>query len=249
MSYIIYNIYLCTLFIEDLILNITNMKKIKFASILMAATLMITSCGMSNTAKGGLIGGGSGAALGAIVGKIIGGNKGAFIGGAAGTALGATAGVIIGKKMDKAATAAKQISGAKVDTMTLDGVKAVKVTLDGGVTFATGKSIINSNSQSTLAAFARKLDQDVDLAVYGHTDNTGSLAINQTLSLNRANAVADYLENNGIAGSRIKDIKGYDYQYPVASNSTEAGRAQNRRVELYLLASSKMIQEATNASK
>lgn len=221
------------------------MKKIKLFSFVMAACLIITSCGMSNTAKGGIIGGTSGTALGAILGKIVGGNKGAFIGGAAGAALGTTAGVIIGKKMDKAAAAAKQISGATVDTMTVNGVKAVKVTLDGGVTFATGKSSLSSISKSSLATFARNLDTDVDLAVFGHTDNTGSLAVNQTLSLDRARSVASYLESNGITSNRVQKVAGYDYQYPVANNDTEAGRAQNRRVELYLLASSKMIQEAS----
>jgi len=235
------------------------MKKIKLISLTMAAVLLISTSGcssikntvanMSNTAKGGIIGGTSGTAFGAILGRIVGGKKGAWIGGVAGAAVGTTAGVLIGKKMDKAAAQAKQISGATVDTMTVNGTKMVKVTLDSNITFSTGKYNLSNACEQSLANFAQKLDPQVDLAVYGHTDNTGSLAINQALSLNRANAVANYLEQSGVGANRMREVKGYDYQYPVSDNNTAIGRAQNRRVELYLMPSSQMIQEAQNASK
>lgn len=220
------------------------MKKVKFLSILVSIVILLASCGASNTVKGGLIGGGSGAAVGALIGALIGNGKGAAIGASIGAVAGTGAGVIIGKKMDKAAEAAKNIEGATVEQVEVGGVPAVKVTLDGSVTFATGKSLLNQASRNTLATFARNLDPQVDLALYGHTDNTGSLEVNQNLSYARANAVANYLKNSGVTASRIKEVKGFDYQDPIADNTTADGRAKNRRVELYLLASETMINNA-----
>ena len=132
------------------------MKGLKFYALGLAAVLMLHSCGMSNTAKGGLIGGGSGAALGAALGALIGGNaKGAVIGGAAGAALGTGAGILIGKKMDKAKKAAEQVANAQVETVTdANGYQAVKVTFDSGILFQTGKSVLNATAQSSLSSFA-----------------------------------------------------------------------------------------------
>ena len=95
------------------------MKKTKFMALLLCVTMVLSGCGsMNNTTKGGLLGAGGGAALGAIIGGIAGKGKGAAIGAAIGTAVGAGAGVIIGKKMDKAAAEAAAIEGAQVEQVT-----------------------------------------------------------------------------------------------------------------------------------
>ena len=224
------------------------MKKFKFAAILvLCASMLLPSCGttnLNNTAKGGIIGGTSGAGVGALIGGLIGKGKGAGIGAAVGAAVGTGAGVLIGKKMDKAAAQAAEIEGAKVEQGQQDGVQYVKVTLDSGITFKTNEIALNQEAKNSLAKFASQLDLQFDLAICGHTDNVGSLTINQRISKERAQSVADYLSKSGIASSRFRSVEGYDYQYPVASNDTKEGQALNRRVELYLLPSASMIEEA-----
>lgn len=220
------------------------MKKTKLLSIVLSAALIFSGCGASNTLKGGLIGAGSGAVLGGIVGKIAGNT---VIGAAVGTAVGTTAGVIIGKKMDKAAAKAKAIEGANVQTVTdVNGLAAVKVTFDGGILFPLNSNTLNAGSKAALTKFAQVLAEDptMDIAVFGHTDNTGTLAVNQKVSDARANSVASYLKQNGVSSTRFKYIEGKNYQEPIADNSTEYGRSQNRRVEVYMFASEEMIKQA-----
>lgn len=227
------------------------MKLIKISAVLLSAALLLPSCGsLNNTAKGGMIGGGSGAGVGALIGGLIGHGKGAAIGAGVGAALGAGAGVLIGRKMDKAAQQAKQIEGAKVEQGEQNGVQYVKVTLDSGITFPTNGTSLSKTAETSLSKFISQLDPQFDLAICGHTDNTGSLEVNQRISLQRAQSVANYLTACGMSYSRLKSVKGYDYQYPVADNSTATGRAQNRRVELYLIPSQEMIDSANKeASK
>ena len=107
------------------------MKKTKIMALLLSATLVFSGCGnMNNTAKGGLIGGGGGAALGAIIGGIAGHGKGAAIGAAVGAAVGTGAGVLIGKKMDKAAEEAAQIQGAQVEQVTDNNGLQAEISLE-----------------------------------------------------------------------------------------------------------------------
>jgi outer membrane protein OmpA-like peptidoglycan-associated protein len=87
-------------------------------------------------------------------------------------------------------------------------------------------------------------NKDCDVAIYGHTDSTGSDAINQPLSVNRANSVSNYLKSCGVSGTQIKSVEGQGSTNPVADNATAEGRKQNRRVEVYMYASKKMIEEA-----
>lgn len=204
---------------------------------------------MSTTGKGALIGGGSGTALGAGIGALIGGSKGAAIGAAVGAGVGAGAGALIGNKMQKQQEQlAASISDATIEQTTdQNGLQAIKVTFEGGILFPTGKYTLNSSAQTDLSNFATSLKQNplTDVQILGYTDNTGSYAVNETLSGQRANAVLTYLVNSGVAATRLtaKGIPMADY---VASNDTEAGRAQNRRVEIYITASSEMIQAAEN---
>lgn len=217
-------------------------------AIALSALILFAGCkSWNNTLKGGLIGTGAGAAVGAGVGALIGKGKGAAIGAGIGAAVGATAGVIIGKKMDKAAAEAARIEGARVDSIRdANNLKAVRVTFDSGILFQTGKSTLNAASKDALVKFSKILNSNptMDIAIMGHTDNVGSLETNQKLSQSRAQAVADFLKLQNVSEGQFKSIEGKNFAEPVADNSTAAGRTANRRVEIYMYASAKMIQDA-----
>ncbi|MEI8085222.1 MAG: OmpA family protein [Paludibacter sp.] len=218
-------------------------------AVILSGAIVLSGCSsMSNAVKGGLIGSGAGAAVGAGVGALIGKNaKSAAIGAAIGTAVGATTGVIIGKKMDKAAAQAKAIEGARVDSIRdANNLKALKVTFDSGILFKTGKSTLNPAAQDALTKFAKILNDNptMDIAIMGHTDNVGSLESNQKLSQDRAQAVADFLKSKNVSPTQFKEVSGKNFAEPVADNATAAGKAANRRVEVYMYASQKMIKEA-----
>ena len=227
------------------------MKSLKSIAIALC-TALVVSCGMNNTGKGALIGAGGGAALGAIVGALAGNTA---IGAAVGGAVGAGAGAIIGKKMDKAKAEAEAVQNAQVEAVTdANGLEAVKVTFDSGILFTTGSSTLSSTAKTSLFQFANVLknNADCDVAVQGYTDNAGwknstaaqSQQKNLELSQKRAQSVTDYLLQQGVSYSQIRSTMGYGESNPVADNSTAAGKAQNRRVEVYMYASQKMIQEA-----
>ena len=218
------------------------MKKIKFFSIGLCFALVLAGC--NNTQKGAAIGAGGGAVLGAIVGKLAGNTA---VGAAVGAAVGTGAGAIIGKKMDKAKAEAEAVQNAKVESVTdANGLAAVKVTFDSGILFATNKADLNTSAKNSLAKFATVLNNnaDCDIAIIGHTDNTGSDAINQPLSVKRATSVSDYLKSCGVKTVQIKSVEGQGSNNPVADNSTAEGRKQNRRVEVYMYASQEMIKAA-----
>ena len=212
--------------------------------------MVLVGCNVSNTAKGTAIGAGGGAVVGAIIGKMAGNTAiGAVIGGT----VGATTGAIIGKKMDKAKKEAEAVKNAQVETITdANGLEAVKVTFDSGILFATNKADLNATSKASLTQFAEVLkeNRDMDIAIIGHTDNTGSDAVNNPLSKNRAQSVSKFLKSQGVASAQIKTIDGQGSTNPVADNSTAEGRKQNRRVEVYMYASEQMIKDANaEASK
>ena len=127
-----------------------------------------------------------------------------------------------------------------------NNLDAVKVTFDSGILFATNKADLNQTSKNELNNLANimKQNSDVSIDVRGYTDSTGSDAINQPLSVNRAQSVANYLTQNGVKYSQMKNVNGYGSSNPVASNETAEGRQQNRRVEVYLYASKEMIESA-----
>jgi outer membrane protein OmpA-like peptidoglycan-associated protein len=225
----------------------------KLLSLVLSALLVmgVTGCGtLNNTSKGAIFGTGGGAAVGAGLGALFGKGKGAAVGAAIGAVVGGTAGTLIGKKMDKQAEELARINGAQVDTMTdVNGLRAIKVTFDQGILFATGKSNLSANAKNSLNEFAISLQNNpqTNVQIAGHTDNTGTRAVNERLSKERANSVFNYLVNAGVAPNRMT-ADGYAYDFPVASNDTEAGRAQNRRVEVYISANEAMIQAAENGT-
>ena len=225
----------------------------KTLCLLLSALLMlgVSGCGsMNNATKGGLIGGGGGAAIGAGIGALIGKGKGAAIGGAIGAVAGGVAGTLIGKKMDKQREELARISGAQVDTCTdVNGFEAIRVTFDSGILFGFNSSKLSEDAKASLSKFATSLinNPQTDVQIYGHTDNVGTRAANDKVSTARANEVKSYLVNSGVPGGRLSS-QGLAYDYPVASNDTEAGRAQNRRVEIYITANEDMIKAAQDGT-
>ena len=207
---------------------------------------------MTNTGKGALIGGGGGAGVGAGLGALIGGGKGAGIGAAIGAAVGAGAGALIGKKMDKQEAELKEqlAQQAQVEKVTdQNGLQAIKVTFNGGILFPTNGTTLSSNAKTDLTSFANSLinNPNTNVQIYGYTDNTGSMAVNQKVATGRADAVRNYLLNSGVSGTRLS-AEGLPMQDYVASNETAEGRAQNRRVEIYITANETMIQQAQDGT-
>ncbi|MBQ9561287.1 MAG: OmpA family protein [Prevotella sp.] len=225
------------------------MKVIKSIAVVMGLCICLSGCktwdNMSKTGQGAIIGTGGGAALGSIIGAIA-GNTG--IGAAIGGAVGAGAGAIIGNRMDKVKKQAEeQLQNATVETVQdANGLDAVKVTYNSGILFATNKADLSQASKTELLNLANMMKQntDVSIDVRGYTDSTGNDAINNPLSVNRAQSVANFLTQNGVAYSQMKNVNGYGSSNPVASNETAEGRQQNRRVEVYLYASQEMIKAA-----
>ena len=203
-------------------------------SAVVIAALLATGCAnMSEREQGTAKGAGIGALGGAVLGAVTGNNAGT--GAVVGGAIGAVAGNLWSKRMEdrrKALEASTQGTGVEV-SRTADN--QLKVNVPSDVSFDTGSAAIKPQLRSVLDPFAASLRDDptARLSIIGHTDNTGSDAINNPLSLERARRVRDYLVDRGVAGSRI-EVAGRGEREPVADNSTEAGRARNRRVEIYL---------------
>ena len=224
--------------------------KISMIALVCGALLLGESAcsSMTQTGKGALIGGGGGAAAGAGIGALIGGGKGAGIGSAIGAAVGAGAGALIGNRMDKQQ---KQLQAelqktAKVEETTdTNGLRAIKVTFDGGILFPTNGTELSQNAKNDLTRFAQSIkdNPDTNIQIYGFTDNTGTMAVNERVASGRAAAVESYLANSGVPVTRLsyQGIPMADY---VASNNTAEGRALNRRVEIYITADANMIKQA-----
>ena len=231
------------------------MKKMKAMVLTLCACIVMMGC--NNLGKGTAIGAAGGALLGAIVGKVAGNTA---VGAAVGTAVGAGAGALIGKHMDKVKAQAEAVQNAQVQSVTdANGLQAVKVTFDSGILFQSGKAVLSQAAMSSLSQFANgvlKVNTDCDVAIQGYTDNTPfrgytaeqSVQKNLDLSQQRAQAVTNYLLQLGVSPSQIRSTVGYGESNPVADNSTAAGKAQNRRVEVYLYASQDMINAAQNGT-
>ncbi|MCL2738867.1 MAG: OmpA family protein [Bacteroidales bacterium] len=205
--------------------------------------VLCSGCGISNTAKGTAIGTGAGAATGAGVGAVIGGGRGAAWGAGIGAVVGGAAGAIIGNKMDKQKKELEAIEHAQVQVIN-DG-EALLVTFDSGILFATGSSSLNSASRNSLTQFGASLiaNPDTEVNIIGHTDNTGTDAINNPLSMDRANSVKSFLMSQGVNAARMTSA-GLGSTQPVTTNATAEGRSLNRRVEIMIVPSQKMIQDA-----
>lgn len=182
---------------------------------------------VSNTAWGT----GIGAAVGAGIGALVGGEKGALVG----AGVGAVGGAATGGYMDVQASKLRQeLVGTGVQVQEMNG--QVRLIMPSNITFATDSAVFQTSFNRVLDSVAKVLkeyDQTL-VQVVGYTDNTGTLAYNNQLSLKRAQAVATYLQNRGVSASRLS-VMGMGPNNPIASNSTAAGREQNRRVEITLI--------------
>ena len=226
-------------------MKIKMLNKKSIAALALSAALVLTGCGLSNTAKGTGIGAGAGALIGAGVGRVLGNTA---IGAAIGGVVGGTAGALIGKKMDKQKKELEeQVKNAKIESVN-DG-QAIRVTFDSGILFATNSSTLTTTSQTSLRNFAAnlKVNDQTDLLIIGHTDNTGSDRINDPRALNRASSVRSYLAGQGVSSNRMR-VEGKGSREPVADNSTAAGRKENRRVEVYILPNKAMVEAAQNGT-
>ncbi len=202
--------------------------------------------GMNKTTKGGLLGAGGGAAAGALLGGLLGGGRGTAIGAILGAAAGGTTGAIIGRKMDKqAADLQRDMQNAKVERVG----EGIKITFDSGILFDTNSATLRPASQADIVKMAATLQKypDTNVLVEGHTDNTGTDAINLPLSERRAQSVADATVAQGVSSSRVT-TKGLGSSDPVGDNSTAEGKQANRRVEIAIFANEKMKKAAENGT-
>ncbi len=200
----------------------------------LAGALALAGCDtMGPREKGTAVGAGTGAAAGAVIGAITGGRAGT--GAVVGGAIGAIAGNLWSKRMEDRRVAMEQATRGTNVEVTRTADNQLKLNVPSDISFDTNSYLIRPELRSVLDPFATSLAGDPTsiVSIVGHTDSTGSAAINDPLSVDRARSVRDYLVAHGVPATRI-ETSGQGEREPIASNATEAGRARNRRVEIYL---------------
>lgn len=198
-----------------------------------AASVLLAACQVTTVQRNTMIGTGVGAVAGAGIASATGGKAG--VGAAAGAAIGALGSYIWSTSMERQRQeleAATQGTGVSV-VRTPDN--QLKLDIPADISFDTGSAVVKPQFQPLLNRFAESLRKhpNTDVIIIGHTDSTGTHAVNETLSLHRANATRDYIFRQGVTGPRIR-TEGRGSSQPVASNDTAAGRSRNRRVEIFL---------------
>ena len=216
------------------------MKTFKFSIVLLLCASVIASCSSwNNTAKGAAGGTAGGAAVGAGVGALAGNTaKGAILG----AVIGGAAGTAIGVYMDKQARELdEELEGATVERVG----EGIKVTFDSGILFGFDSYELTPQAKQNIREMAETLKkyEETNILIEGHTDDVGKESYNQRLSERRAKAVADYARSIGVDASRIQ-TRGYGEEQPVAENTTETGRAENRRVEVAIFANEELKEKA-----
>jgi outer membrane protein OmpA-like peptidoglycan-associated protein len=199
---------------------------------LIAGAVALSSCAsLSKKEQGAAVGAGAGAAVGAVIGNQTGSTaRGASIG----AVVGGVAGGVIGHQMDQQAKELEQsIAGATVERVG----EGIQVTFASGVLYDVDSDHIRAEAASNLRNLAASLSKypNTDLLIVGHTDSTGTSAHNQALSERRARSASDFLAGQGVSGGRLR-TSGRGEAEPVASNTTDAGRQLNRRVEVAIYA-------------
>jgi len=201
--------------------------------VVMSALLLGGCANMSERQKGTAVGAGIGAAAGAVLGSATGGKAGT--GAVVGGAIGAVAGNLWSKRQEERRVAMEQATrGTGVDvSRTADD--RLKINIPSDLSFDSGSATVKPAMRTVLDPFADSLKDDpkAQVLIVGHTDSTGSEAINNPLAVARAQSVRDYLAGRGVQTSRIQ-TEGHGEREPIADNSTETGRAKNRRVEIFL---------------
>jgi outer membrane protein OmpA-like peptidoglycan-associated protein len=193
--------------------------------------MLLASCS-TRARTGTVVGTAGGAVVGGAIGKVAGSTtRGAIIG----AVVGGTAGAIIGREMDKQARELEQnIPGATVERVG----EGIQVTFASGLLYDFDSEVVKPEARTNLRELAMSLDKypDTELVIVGHTDNVGAESYNQGLSERRARAAATFLRSQHVDGARIRTF-GVGETEPVATNTTDAGRASNRRVEVAIFAS------------
>lgn len=200
------------------------------------AALFISGCAdmnMTDTQRRTATGAGVGALAGAVLGSVTGGNAGT--GAVLGAGAGALGTYIWSQNMEKQKREMEQATQGTGVGVSQTADNQLKLDIPSDISFDTGRSDIKGNFAPVLDRFAASLrsNQSTDVRIVGHTDNTGSDAINNPLSLDRANSTRNYLTARGVSGARIQ-VEGRGSYQPIASNATAEGRAHNRRVEIFV---------------
>ena len=201
-----------------------------------ALLLGLAGCAdMSPTQRGTATGAGVGAGLGALIGATTGGGNRAAGGAVLGAAAGAIVGNIWSKRMEDQKRTMEQATLGTGVQVSQTGDNRLKLEIPSDISFDTGRADIKANFRPVLERFAGTLNDNPvsTVSIIGHTDSTGSDAINQPLSVERAAHTRDYLATRGVSPTRIV-IEGRGESEPIASNDDNAGRARNRRVEIYV---------------
>jgi outer membrane protein OmpA-like peptidoglycan-associated protein len=211
--------------------------------VLLAGSLIVGAfgCTMSRAQKGAALGGTTGAVIGGIIGKRAGNTAAGAI---VGAAVGGTTGAIIGKYMDEqAAEMEKDLDGVNVERVG----EGILLTFESGILFDVNKADLRPLAQENLKKMAGILNEykDTNIRIEGHTDSDGSEEHNQKLSERRAQSVANYLTELGVARSRMT-IVGFGEMRPVYDNSTPEGKQANRRVEVAITANEELKQSAAS---
>ncbi|APR03695.1 OmpA family protein [Thauera chlorobenzoica] len=193
---------------------------------------------MSETQRDTGIGAGIGAVTGAIIGRATAGgdkSKSTATGAAVGAAVGAAGGYLWSQRMQEQKAAMEQATAGTGVGVSQTADNQLKVDIPSDISFDTGRYDIKPNMRPVLDRLATSLNQHpvTTVTIIGHTDSTGSDAINDPLSINRAAATRDYLAMRGVSAQRIA-IDGRGSRQPIADNATAAGRAMNRRVEIFI---------------
>ena len=201
-----------------------------------AATLFLAGCAdmnMSDTQRRTAIGAGAGALGGAVLSSATGGKAGT--GAVLGAGVGALGTYIWSQNMEKQKREMEQATQGTGIGVTQTQDNRLKLDIPSDISFDTGRADISRNFAPVLDRFANSLrdNQNTDVRIVGHTDNTGSDAINNPLSMDRATSTRNYLTSRGVSGSRIH-VEGRGSYEPIASNNTSDGRSRNRRVEIFV---------------
>ena len=196
---------------------------------------LVGCANMNQTQQDTARGAGVGAAAGAVLGAITGGSKGAARGAVLGGAVGAGGGYLWSQKMQEQKTAMENATVGTGVAVSQTADNRLKLDIPSDISFATNRSDISPSFAPILNQFATSLNQNTvtTVTIIGHTDSTGSDAINNPLSVDRANSARDYLVSRGVARTRIV-TDGRGSREPIADNSNPSTRAKNRRVEIYV---------------
>lgn len=208
--------------------------KIIVSSVLL--TFFLGGCAnMSETQKGTAKGAGIGAGVGAVVGAVAGKGKGAAIGAVVGAGVGAVAGNVWTKRQQEQKRQMEEATAGTGVAVTQTADNQLKLDIPSDISFAVGRADIQPNFRAVLDTFATSLVNNPasNVSVIGHTDSSGSDAVNNPLSLNRAASVRDYLATRSVVANRVA-IEGRGSREPIVANDTSTNKAKNRRVEIFV---------------